>query len=198
MTRGRWRRRLAAVAVAALAAAAGCGIPTQSTPRAIPRDQVPFHLLGPPSPAPTTTTAPAVAVPETVFLVGPDQHVIGVRRDVAVPATLTAVLGALLEGPTAAEQSVGIQSFLTGRPNSAVVTVAAGVATVDFATNPVQVVGPDQTLAVAQVVYTVTEQPGVVGVQFQIAGQPTQVPNAAGVQSSGPVTRADYLPQAPT
>ena len=74
---------------------------------------------------------------------------------------------------------------------------AAGVATVHFSTDPVQVVGPDQTLAIAQVVYTVTQQPGVTGVTFEIAGKPVEVPTAAGAQVPGPVGRADYLPQSP-
>jgi len=59
------------------------------------------------------------------------------------------------------------------------------------------VVGPDQTFAIAQVVYTATQQPGVTGVSFEIAGQGIQVPTASGVQVSRPVGRADYAPQAP-
>ena len=76
-------------------------------------------------------------------------------------------------------------------------TVVGGIATVDFTSDPVQVVGPDQTLAIAQVVYTATQQPGVTGVVFQIAGQPIEVPTASGVQVPGPVNRTSYLPQAP-
>jgi spore germination protein GerM len=59
------------------------------------------------------------------------------------------------------------------------------------------VVGPDQTLAIAQVVYTATQQRGVTGVVFQIAGQPIGVPTASGSQVTGPVNRNSYLPQAP-
>ena len=79
------------------------------------------------------------------------------------------------------------------------VAVVGGIATVNFTTNPVldQVVGPDQTLAIAQVVYTATQQSGVTGVVFQIAGQPIGVPTASGVQVPGPVDRTSYLPQAP-
>ena len=55
----------------------------------------------------------------------------------------------------------------------------------------------DQTLAIAQVVYTVTQQPGVTGVAFAIGGKAIEVPTAAGAQVPGPVGRADYLPQAP-
>ncbi len=74
---------------------------------------------------------------------------------------------------------------------------AGGVATVNFTSDPILVVGPDQTLAIAQVVYTVTQQPGVTGVTFEIAGKAIEVPTAAGAQVPGPVARADYAPQAP-
>ena len=114
-----------------------------------------------------------------------------------VPGVLTEVLGALLAGPTGAESAVGLQSFLTGNDVPVTATVAGGVATVDFTTSPIQVVGPDQTLAIAQVVYTATQQPGVTGVMFEIGGQPIEVPTASGAQVPGPVGRADYLPQAP-
>jgi spore germination protein GerM len=72
------------------------------------------------------------------------------------------------------------------------------VATVNFTTDPIMVVGPDQTLALSQVVYTLTQQSGVTGVDFAIAGKAIEVPTAAGVQVPGPVGRADYMAQAPT
>ena len=75
--------------------------------------------------------------------------------------------------------------------------MSGGIATVDFATNPVQVVGTDETLAIAQVVFTATASPGVKGVVFEIAGKPIPVPEGNGTQASGPVSRSTYLPQAP-
>lgn len=187
---------LAVVLAVVVMAGAGCGIPTDASPHPIPRDQVPFGLLRTPPPT-TTTTMPAVSVPETIFLVAPDQHVTPVRRDLAVPATLTQVLGALLEGPTESESTAGIQSFLSGPGIQVTATVAAGTADVDFSANPVQVVGPDQILAIAQVVFTATALPGVSAVAFRIGGTPTQVPNGTGGLVSGPVGRADYTAQAP-
>jgi spore germination protein GerM len=50
---------------------------------------------------------------------------------------------------------------------------------------------------VAQAVYTATAQPGVLGVLFEIDGNPIEVPTAAGVQVPGPVTDATYAAQAP-
>jgi len=153
------------------------------------------------SKAATTTTAPAtplaVDVAEQIFLVSPDGHLVAAAREVAVPASLSQLLEALLAGPTATETASGIQSFLTSTGVEATTTQSAGVATVHFSTNPIQVVGPDQTLAIAQVVYTLTQEPDITGVTFEIGGKPIEVPTAAGAQVPGPVGRADYLPQAP-
>ncbi len=198
--RGRASRGRAVGSLLALAAAlalGACGIPTGAA-RPIPRSDVPFRLLDPGSTPSTTAGPPAVGVAEPVYLVAPDQqHLVALERDVPVPATLTEIVGALLEGPTSAEQADGITTFVSGNRTQVSTTLAGSVATLDFAVNPVQVVGPDQVLAVAQIVYTVTQQPGITQVLFQIAGQPVEVPVASGAQVPGPVNRFDYLPQAP-
>jgi spore germination protein GerM len=188
----------AAVVCVALGAGA-CGIPTANSPTAIAKSAVPYHLLNPPT---TTTTAPgtppAVGVAEQIYLVSPDGHLVAAAREVAVPASSSQVLGALLAGPTTTESASGIQSFLTDNGVRATVTETGGVATVHFSTSPIQVVGPDQTLAIAQVVYTVTQQPGITGVTFEIGGKPIEVPTAtAAAQVPGAVGRANYLPQGP-
>ena len=193
------RRRVPVLVVAAMALGlAACGIPTAASPTPIAKSDVPYHLLNPPT---TTTTLPgsppAVGVPEQIYLVAPNGHLVAATREVAVPASLTQVVGALLAGPTATESASGIQSFLSRTGVQVALAGATGVATVSFTTNPIQVVGPDQTLAIAQVVYTLTQQPGVTGVTFEIAGKSIEVPTAAGAQVPGPVTRADFLPQAP-
>ncbi len=197
MTRATMWHRVTALLVLGLGLGA-CGIPTGGGPTAIARSDVPFHLL---NPATTTTTSPgsppAVGVPEPIFLVSPTGHLMPVTREVQVPASLSEILGALLDGPTAAESTAGLQSFLSGSSSGITATVVNGVATVNFHTDPIQVVGPDQTFAIAQVVYTATQQPGVTAVSFEIAGEGIQVPTASGVQVSRPVGRADYVPQAP-
>jgi Sporulation and spore germination len=190
------RRVSVAAALALLAVAAACGIPGGGAPTDIAKANVPFHLLNP-APSTSVPSPPAVGVTETIFLVVGGEHLQAVTRDVPVPANLTQILGALLAGPTAAESAAGLQTFLTSARTGVTATVANGVATVDFASNPVPVVGPDQILAVAQVVFTATQQPGVSAVAFEIAGQPIGVPTASGVQSSGPVNRTLYVPEAP-
>ncbi|MGA8724524.1 MAG: GerMN domain-containing protein [Acidimicrobiales bacterium] len=195
--RGRVARRASVGAALALATvSAACGIPSGGAPTDIAKANVPFHLLNP-APSTTVPTPPAVGVTETIFLVVGGQHLQPVTRDVPVPANLTQILGALLDGPTAAESSAGLQTFLTSTHIQVTASVSNGIATVNFASNPVQVVGPDQTLAVAQVVFTATQQPGVAAVAFEIAGQPIGVPTSSGVQASGPVNRILYAPVAP-
>ena len=193
---GSWVRAAALGAV--VVAVTACGIPTASTPTAIAKSDVPYHLLNPPNTTTTTPgTPPAVGVPEQVFLVSPNGHLVAAAREVALPASLSQVLVALLAGPTATESASGIQSYLSGTGVQVTTTESGGVAAVHFSSDPVQVVGPDQTLAIAQVVYTLAQQPGITGVTFAIAGKAIEVPTAAGAQVPGPVGRADYLPQAP-
>jgi spore germination protein GerM len=200
VNRGAARRRpgrlvCLAVSVAVVSVlATACGIPVASSPTKIPKSAVPFNLLSPKT-STTIPTNPPVGAREQIYLAA-TPHVVAVIRDVAPPANLTEVLTALLDGPTAAESAAGLQSFLTG-PTQVHATEDGGIATVDFSINPFQIVGPDQTLAVAQVVYTATSQPGVTGVLFQIDGKPIEVPTAAGVQVPGPVNQATYAPQAP-
>ncbi|HWF21771.1 MAG TPA: GerMN domain-containing protein [Acidimicrobiales bacterium] len=206
---GRRPRRIALIlALAGLIGmmAAGCGIPTSSGPQAIAKGNVPSRLLNPGS-TPTSTTLnppPVATVTEEIYLVDPTLHLTPRNRNIAPPANLTQIVNALLLGPTASESAEGIQSFITGisplsGSNRAVVTVANGIATVDFAANPVQVVGATQTLlAIAQVVFTVTQQPNVTGVLFQIAGQPIEVPiGPNGALVPGPVNQSQYPAQAP-
>ncbi len=181
---------------------AACGIPTTGGPTAISKKDVPFHLLSPASSTTASSTLPrAVAVPELIFLVAPTQTVAPVTRGIpastTLSGTLTEVLEALLEGPKASESASGLQTFLTPAQTKVSARVTAGIATIDFATNPIQVVGANQTLAIAQLVYTATEVNGVSGVIFQIGGQTEEVPTASGATVIGPVDRTSYLPQAP-
>ena len=125
------RHHAAALAVGVLALGlAACGIPTAAEPTPIAKSDVPYHLLNPPT---TTTTLPgsppAVGVPEQIYLVAPNGHLVAATREVAVPASLTQVVGALLAGPTATESASGIQSFLSRTGVQVALAGATGVAT---------------------------------------------------------------------
>lgn len=187
--------RRASALVVVLVVAAACGVPTAFTPRPIAKNQVPFHLLAPEAPTTTTTTTPSPSfVPVTIYLVNStQQYLVPSQRLVAPPAPLAAVLDALLVGPTTSETALGVQTALSSTVRVLGASVTNGVATVNFNSAFGQITGPQQVLAVAQVVFTVTGQlTAETGVQFEISGSPTNVPIATGAQVPGPVHLLQY------
>jgi spore germination protein GerM len=188
---------LAALAVAALAA--GCAIPTQSSPNAIAPSKVPFNLLDPHPPTTTTTQPkPSSLVPVRVYFINASNQLQPEGRVVAAPAPLDSILTAMLAGPTSAEVASGV---FTAIPNNVTVlsaTSQGGVVTVNMNTAFGEITGNDTELAVAQIVATVATENGLgTGVVFEIDGQRTSVPIANGSEVSGPVYLIEFLAGAP-
>ncbi|HMD45251.1 MAG TPA: GerMN domain-containing protein [Acidimicrobiales bacterium] len=193
----RARRAAVLVTLAALgAAASACGVPNDAMPRPIPLSQVPAGLVNPAHPATTTTTEPGALVPVSVYLVSPGgQYLAQAARAVRAPGSLEATIDGLLAGPTVAESATGVTTAITKGSQLLDTTVRSNVAlvTVNFDATFGLVNGSQQVLAVAQVVYTVTNFEGrKVGVSFELEGTPLQVPTGSGAQVSRPVTIADY------
>jgi Sporulation and spore germination len=193
-TTTRWKKRLGALGALALVAlaAAGCSIPTQGAPSAIPPSRVPFGLLA--KHPPTTTTIPTpVYVPVKVFFFGPNNQLQPVQRNVSTPAPLTAILAALLAGPSKSEAP----QLTTAIPNDVRVisaSLGASVVTVNMNAAFGAITGNNALLAVAQVVYTVAAAYGSnIGVLFEIQGQHTSVPVANGSLARGPVYLLQFL-----
>lgn len=171
---------MAAVAVAAVVGA-GCGVPIDKGPTALSKSGVPFGLLAPSAPPSTTTTSPTpVAVTVQIFLLTPQGKVTPVSRDVPFPAPLSAILGALVDGPTNTEADAGLQSAMPAQTQVLGAAVVGGVATVNLGGTFAQLVGQSQIDAVAQIVFTATALAGVTGVTFELNGQPVAVPTATG------------------
>jgi spore germination protein GerM len=175
-------------------AAAGCAIPTQSVPSAIPAGRVPFGLLDPHLPT-TTTTLPA-SVPVKIYLLGPNQRLVAEPRVVDIPAALKSVVAELLLGTTSKEEAAGIRTAIPDdvRVISATVSKTSQLATVNFNEAFGQITGSDSELAVAQVVFTVVAETSLTtGVLFQINGVTITVPVANGTQATGPVYLSQYV-----
>jgi spore germination protein GerM len=173
----------AAAAVVGILVLAGCGVPVDRVPSALPRKGIPFGLLRPSAPTTTTTSTPSpVEASVPIFLVASSGHLVVVTRQVPVAEeTLAAVIGALVKGPTNAEAAAGLESAV---PAQTVVigatTGIGGVATVNLGGTFGQLVGQAQIQAVAQIVFTATSVPGVTSVAFELAGQAVDVPVASG------------------
>ena len=187
------RAALCAVVVVGLAAA-GCAIPTQRAPSAIPANHVPGGLLSPT----TTTTQPHVAeVPVKVYLLGSAQQLVSVQRIVQVPAPLTSIITAMLGGPTGGEVAQGITTAIPDNVEILSATTHGSVVTVNFNGAFGEIFGSNTELAVAQVVATIAAQNGLaglkIGVLFEIEGEPISVPIASGQQVQGPVTLAQFI-----
>jgi hypothetical protein len=190
------RGALSAGALACLALLAACGVPIDHGPKALARSDVPFGLLRPSSPPTTAPSAAPVTVSVVIYLVAANGQLSAATREVPVPAPLTAILGALVDGPTNAEATAGLQSAVPSQTQVISASVAGGIATVDLGGTFAQLVGAPEIEAVAQIVFTATALPGVGGVAFELNGQQVAVPTATGAEV--PVAdRGQFAPFAP-
>ena len=194
-----WQRRLAALAMVPLAAlAAGCAIPTQGSPSAIASSRVPFQLLDPQPPTTTTTQPkPSSYVGVKVFFLNANANnaLTPADRLVSAQAPLTAIITALIGGPTIGDSAAGLTTAIP----SDVTVISAGttspnVVTVNFNAAFDEITGTATEQAVAQVVATVVNEVGLgTGVIFEIAGQRINVPVSNGSLVAGPVYLLQFL-----
>jgi spore germination protein GerM len=197
------RRLVAALAVlAVIALAVSCGVTRDSSYRPLERNEVPYNLADASTtttevpttvattvaapPAPTTTTAPPPTVPTTAaiptepvrlwFVAG--DHIVPVDRLMPSPVSTQAILDALVGNRLASErQDVGtlVTPGLVSEPSTA---FGAVFLTID----PIFGLFDDASkhLATAQIVYTMTERPGIGRVAFQVDNKPQSWPDEDG------------------
>jgi len=201
--RRHWRKAAASlVALCTIASGAGCGIAADREPKVIQAADLPADLLDPNPPS--TTTLPGSATPASVtvyFLTrqGELTHLTPVQRDVASSSRAADRIRALLTGPSADEQQLGLISTI---PTDTVLldttyVPADGELIVNLSGALFDVQGKELANAFAQLVWTVTEVPGVRQVRFKVDGQAYRAPNAEGIEQEGAVTRGDYNSLAP-
>lgn len=162
----------------------GCGVDGDGPAEQVPANELPSELRRPP-----TTAAEAVA---TVYLV--DRGRLAPHRRAAAGVDGVSALRSLLAMP--ARQPEGRSAVPAGTRLRAV-AVAADTIVVDLTEHFAAVRGTDQMLAVAQVVFTVTEPTGQRVVDLRVEGRSLPVPVAAGTTVTRPVGRADYAALAP-
>jgi spore germination protein GerM len=186
------RRLLALALVVALSACSG--LRSEDNDHPLADDEVPYDLLAGPTttttepPAPTTTTLPWRT---NLWYIAGGRAVQAPRQLVEQP-DVAQVLRLLLNGPSDDDQPL-VRSALdagdaaiVGRPAGGTLTIALQS---DFgARSPTE-----QVLALAQLVLTVTEVPGVGRVAFRIGDADIAVPLPNGQLAEGSVSRDDYL-----
>ena len=183
-----WRRRLwrPLLLVVVLTVAAACGVPTDKNPSSIDI-----------TPTPTSSRNVGSSAETSVFFVR-SGHLQAVKRRIASADPVTQAVQALLNGVTDSEASAGLRSAITkGVTLHGVRRQGDQYVTVDLGAGLATVGGSEQALAVAQVVYTVTEVDGDLPVKILLDGAAVQVPRADGTLTGRPLTREDYRSVAP-
>ncbi|WP_432534548.1 GerMN domain-containing protein [Kineococcus arenarius] len=180
----RGRRTTAAWVAALVAGLAGCGVDAQEEPTTVAL---------PVATTPTTAGSSSGAFVLRVYFVRGNRLVAVTRRtDTATPQT---TLDQLVSGPRRSEVADEVRTAVAPQDLAATPDPAGGVVVAagrDF-TN---VGGANQLLAVAQLVWTLTELRGVEHVRFTVEGQQVEVPTDEGLTHE-PVDRDDYASVAP-
>lgn len=175
------RTSLTAVALVLCAPLTGCGVQDQDRARAVPAAEIPPGLVAS-DPAPARPRAAEV----TLYVVEGGRLV--PEQAAAERADAGGALLSLLGHGASDDRTTAVPPGTEVRG----VLVQDGVLSADLSEPFGLVRGPDQLLAVAQVVWTVTEFPDVQRVLLRVEGEPLDLPVADGAVSEGPVDREDY------
>jgi hypothetical protein len=160
---------------------AGCGVTAQSHPRQLA--STPASTVAPPDGRITRLS--------DVYLVRGNALAV-VHRGVPVPVSLQQTMQALLSGATTAEAGQGLRSAIPGGVRVTHLSLNESTATVDLTEGLSAIDSQEQTLALAQLVYTVTSTPLVRHLRVLVDGDAVEVPRADGTLTSGELDRADY------
>ena len=117
-----------------------------------------------------------------------------------VGSTETSALAALLAGPNAAELAATPPLYSVMPPGTRLLgyeTGEGGLRTVDLSSEFEAAGSANAKGRLAQVVYTLTQFPGVTNVQLKIDGKPITVFSDAQLPLDPPVDRSDYTDQLP-
>lgn len=184
-------RPLVAVPAACVVLLTGCRGPAVTV---IPKSELPEDVYSP-RPSPSPTVGEELLRTGTVYMVNKGRLIGVSRRLPSAPSESEALLSALLEGPT---EGVRATSAIPPGTRAIDVGVVGTVATVDLSQEFTRGAAR-RTLAirVAQIVYTLTEDPEIVSVVFAFEGTPAPVIGGDERVLERPVGRMDYARFAP-
>jgi spore germination protein GerM len=194
---GHVRASLGAGALAVVAlGVVGCGIPTDDSPRAISRENVPDDVADDttePTPSQSTVGAQIFLVqsPDDPRLVAVERRVPSGSSPAAGPDPAAVLETLLTATATPEEQAGGITNLIP--PDTRLASqpgLARGTLVVDLTNDIFEIEGENQRAAFGQIVCTANRLDGVHFVRFLVNGEPTEVQVDSGA-TGGPVTCAD-------
>jgi spore germination protein GerM len=167
-----------------------CGIGVDGSPRDISADRQ-SDLENPSAPDGETATGDSLVYLVRESSSGDPTVIKAVHRD--ANATAAAIMGSLLAGPTATEQSARLSTAIPpGTRLLGVQFVDQGVLAVDLSEEILSATGDALVDAVAQIVLSMTQVDRVEKVALLVDGQAQQWPRGDGVVVSGPLTEYDF------
>lgn len=152
------------------------------------------------TPAQTPVAAPTIVRAYFFMRANPEgEGVVAVLREMPVTrAVARAAMNALIDGPSAAEQSAGLSSTIPSSTLLYGISIKDGIATVDLSRDFESGGGSASARGrLAQVVFTLTQFSNVKGVLFQIDGKDVNSIGPEGIALDGPLYRADFEDQTP-
>lgn len=187
---GRRANAATALAVIAILSGAACGTPTEAEPTFAEPADVPFGLLeqGPSTTSTTEPPAPEIFV-DLCLTDGTGIQI--VTRGVAAGG-VSDPLGLVRATASPDERARGLRTALFADDMVSAVRTVGGVAFVDLTPLFQSGSGTDQQLAIAQIVCTLTLQPGIGQVTFTVGGAGVEVPRGDGSLTANAVSRDDY------
>lgn len=192
----------AALVVALAVVGAGCGLPQDKQPHELSADNVPFGLLQPSTSTTQVSTPSPATRAASIYLVETSSdgtsRLVPVDREVKMPVTVDDVVRSLLAGIGRAEKNRGLTTSIPSATELLGTSLDAGVLTVNLSKALGDARGEAQKVAIAQIVYTVTERSAINAVRFKIDGKDVGVLIDGGSESTDPVDRNDYRSVAPT
>jgi hypothetical protein len=171
--------------------ATACGVPTEDRAHLIGAADLPYGLADRGTDAAPEAGADNLDGLEPVTLYFPvGSGLVAVTRSLPAPASLADVVAALArsgDAPAAPTRSA------VGRGDVERVDIRAGLATVELDRRIVDLPTAELRVAVAQLVLTLTDRPGVGQVAFTVGDDPVQVPRADGTLARSTVSRDDFV-----
>ena len=175
-----------------MAAMLGCGVQTQDGARTVDREDVPFELLE--SGTTTSSAAPALPRPDEVVEVcflDADGSLVPLLTVAPDDPSLAGIVAVLAEPPATNVFGVPLTTAVA-EPGLLELARERGLALVDLDPSFTTMAADDQLAAIAQLVCTMTAQPGVGQIRFSLDGIPVEVPRGDGTLTAEPVVRSDY------
>ena len=164
---------------------AACGFPTEDAPAAIEVEELT---------APTAeSTPPEVPIDTITVWFARDGRLAATTREVPLPVEPDAVVGVLGAGVTDDEAEGGLRSAIPSASMLLSASTARGTVTVQLSAAFAEIPVGDQSLAIAQIVFSLTELRGVGRVRFEIDGEPIAVPLPDGTSTEDSVSRDDFV-----